>query len=80
MLLIIILSILTYYLIVFSLLFIFYKRTSGREVSEISSEKSDWTRDELLCEQHDAYIREVTRSGMPIWMYDQSIPSINPNN
>jgi len=37
-------------------------------------------RDEVLCEEHDKYLNQVTESGMPIWMWDQSVPSINPNN
>lgn len=36
-------------------------------------------RDKLLCEEHDKYLEQVTESDMPIWMWDQSIPSINPN-
>lgn len=31
-----------------------------------------------LCEEHNKYLQQVTESGMPIWMWDQSIPSINP--
>jgi hypothetical protein len=37
-------------------------------------------REQWLCEEHDKYLNQVTDSGMPIWMWDQSVPSINPNN
>ena len=31
---------------------------------------TDQTNDDALCAQHDEYIKQVTESGMPIWMMD----------
>jgi predicted histidine transporter YuiF (NhaC family) len=46
-----------------------------KQVRDNQNNKEQW-----LCEEHDKYLEQVTESGMPIWMWDQSVPSINPNN
>lgn len=43
---------------------------SGSQPSSLSSKESI-SRDELLCLEHELYLRQVSESGIPLWVIEQ---------